>query len=57
MKVIDFASAVKKHAKGDYSMYAQPKHFKKFQIENGNIVWGKNWDLIFPVDDVFNASF
>ncbi len=57
MKVIDFASAIQKYAKGDYSIYSNKKQFSKFRIENGNIVWGKNWDLIFPVQDVFNAKF
>ena len=57
MKVIDFVSAIEKYAKGDYSVYSNKKQFSKFFIENGNIVWGKNWDLIFPVQDVFNASF
>jgi hypothetical protein len=57
MKVVDFAPAIKKYAKGDYSIYAKEPVFKKFHIENGNIVWGKNWDLIFPVSDVFNAKF
>ena len=57
MKVIDFTLAIEKYAKGDYFMYSNKKQFSKFLIENGNIVWGKNWDLIFPVQDVFNASF
>lgn len=30
--------------------YLDPKKFKKFTIENGNLVWGKNWDLIFPIE-------
>ncbi|MCX6198984.1 MAG: DUF2442 domain-containing protein [Bacteroidetes bacterium] len=57
MKVIDFSEAIKKFAKGDYSLYSQAKHFKKFSVENGNIIWGKNWDLIFPVNNIFHASF
>lgn len=57
MKVVDFAPAIERYAKGDYSIYAQKARFKKFAIEDGNIVWGKNWDLIFPVQDIFNARF
>lgn len=22
------------------------------QIEHGNIVWGKNWDMIFPIEQL-----
>jgi hypothetical protein len=24
----------------------------RFKIEDGNIVWGKNWDLIFPAHEL-----
>jgi hypothetical protein len=27
--------------------------FKKFRIENGNLVWGKDWDMIFPLYDLY----
>ena len=23
-----------------------------FKIENGNIVWGEDWDLIFPIEQL-----
>ena len=26
------------------------------QFENGNIVWGKNWDLIFPVEQLHSGK-
>ena len=57
MKVVDFAAAIKNYAIGDYASYANKTNFKKFNIENGNIVWGKNWDFIFPIEDVFNGRF
>jgi exopolysaccharide biosynthesis protein len=33
--------------------YLKPANFKKFYIENGNIVWGKNWDLMIPIENLF----
>ena len=27
----------------------------RFTIDNGNIVWGKNWDLIFPVEHLYSG--
>ncbi len=27
--------------------------FKKFKIEDGNIVWGKNWDMIFTIESLY----
>ena len=56
MKVVDFANAIDNYAKGEYAMFANKTTFKKFNIENGNIVWGKNWDLVFPVMDIFNGT-
>jgi len=35
-----------------YDKYLDPRKFNRFAIENGNIVWGKNWDLIFPVEQL-----
>lgn len=57
MKIVDFAPAILQYAKGDYAVYAQKKNFCNFYIENGNIVWGTNWDLIFPIESVYNADF
>jgi hypothetical protein len=57
MKIIDFGPAIQKYAKGDFKIYANKAQFKKFKVENNNIAWGENWDLIFPVDDVFAAQF
>ena len=24
-------------------------------IDNGNVVWGKNWDLIFPIEQLHSG--
>ena len=44
---------IKKHPHPQYNSYLNEKKFKKFKIEFGNIVWGKNWDLIFPIDKLY----
>jgi hypothetical protein len=31
-------------------------NFRNFKIEQGNIVWGKNWDLIFPEQQLYNGK-
>lgn len=46
---VDFTPAITAFAKGDFGKYRTPRYFKQFKVENGNVVWGKNWDLIFPV--------
>jgi hypothetical protein len=32
-----------------YPEYRQVANFKKFKIDKGELVWGKNWDIIFPI--------
>ena len=32
-----------------------PRKFNRFSIENGNIVWGKNWDLMFPIEQLHDG--
>jgi hypothetical protein len=55
-KTIDFSCFFKSHPHPQYNKYANPEYFKKFKIENGNIVWGKNWDMIFPVIDLYKGK-
>lgn len=30
--------------------------FKCLKIENGNIVWGEDWDLIFPIEQLHKGE-
>jgi hypothetical protein len=50
VKVIDIGAFIRKHPHPQYNAYLDEKKFKKFKLEMGNIVWGRNWDLIFPLD-------
>jgi len=54
-KNIDFSKAFKK-LKGYYAKYAEIENFEKFKVENGNLVWGENWDVIFPVWDIYTGK-
>ena len=51
-RVIDFASFFDNHSHPQYNKYCDPAKFKKFYISNGNVVWGKNWDLMFPIENL-----
>lgn len=55
-RVIDFTQFFKTHSHPQYNKYAKPELFKKFKIENGNVVWGKNWDMIFPVVELYKGK-
>jgi hypothetical protein len=36
--------------------YLKEDKFRKFYINSGNIVWGKNWDLVFPVEQLHSGK-
>lgn len=40
------------HPHPQYNKYLDPRKFSRFTIENGNIVWGKNWDFVFPMEQL-----
>ena len=42
--------------KGDYVKYLSLPLFRKFKVETGNIYWGKNEDIIFPVSFLYNNT-
>ena len=50
---IDVGDFIKKHPHPQYNKYLQEKNFKNFKIDNGNVVWGNNWDLIFPIEQLY----
>lgn len=51
-QTVDVGDFIRRHPHQQYNKYLDPKKFSKFTIENGNIVWGKNWDLIFPIEQL-----
>ncbi len=55
-KVIDFEPFLKENHHPQWAKYNNINNFKKFKIENGNLVWGRNWDLIFPVYGLYTDN-
>ncbi len=55
-KVVDFSNYILNTNKPYLSKYKKPSYFKKFKIEQGNVVWGKDWDLIFPIQQLYEGS-
>ena len=56
VKIVDIGSFIKAHPHPQYNSYLDEKKFKRFKIEMGNIVWGKNWDLVFPISALHNGK-
>ena len=55
-KLVDFQQFLKTHSHPQYNKYKKAENFKRFKIENGNVIWGKDWDMIFPVYDLYQGK-
>lgn len=55
-KIVNFGGFLEKHSHPQFDKYKNKNWFKKFKVENGNIVWGKDWDMIFPIDQIYRGK-
>lgn len=53
---INIGDFIRRHPHPQYNKYLDPKLFSNFNIENGNIVWGDDWDLIFPIEQLHDGK-
>ncbi|MDD3686693.1 MAG: DUF2442 domain-containing protein [Bacteroidales bacterium] len=54
--IVDFEAFLNKCSHPQHNKYKELRNFKQFKIENGNIVWGKNWDMIFPLEELYKGK-
>ena len=55
-KIVNFHPLLAKYAKGYYAKYSLVENFRKLKIKNGNIHWGKDEDIIFPVSFLYKNA-
>lgn len=55
-RVINIGDFIRKHPHPQYNKYLDPKKFSQFTLKNGNVIWGKNWDLIFPIEQLYTGN-
>ena len=55
-RTIDVGDFIRKHPHPQYNKYLDPDLFRTFVIDDGNVVWGDDWDLIFPVENLYSGS-
>ena len=51
-KIVDFEPFLTHRPHQSFTYYRKLENFKKFKIEYGNLAWGKNWDIILPVEQL-----
>ncbi len=56
VQTVDIGEFIRRHPHPQYNKYLDPRKFSRFAIENGKIVWGKNWDLIFPIEQLHKGA-
>ena len=52
VQVVNVGDFIRRHPHPQYNKYLDPRKFSRFSIENDNVVWGKNWDLMFPIEQL-----
>ncbi len=55
-QVVDFESFLIQKPHPQYNKYLDKDLFSQFTIDMDNVVWGTNWDLIFPVDQLYHGA-
>lgn len=56
VQTINIGDFIRRHPHPQYNRYLDPQLFSCFSIENGNIVWGKDWDLVFPIEQLHKGE-
>ena len=49
---VDVGDYIRRHPHPQYNKYLDPNKFRTFTLDGGNIVWGRNWGLIFPIEQL-----
>jgi len=52
---INFGEYIRNHPHPQYNKYLLEENFIKFNIEFGNITWGEDWDLMFPIECLYSG--
>lgn len=51
-QMVDFGTFLLNHPHPQHNKYRKLTNFKRFRIERGNLVWGRDWDMIFPISQL-----
>ena len=51
--IVDIGEFIRQHPHPQYNKYLDPDLFRTFVVDDGNVVWGEDWDLIFPIENLY----
>lgn len=55
-QVVNVGEFIHRHPHPQYNKYLDQSEFEKFTLDDGNIVWGEDWDLIFPIEELYSGA-
>lgn len=53
---VNIGEFINRHPHPQYDKYLDEAEFMKFSLDDGNIVWGEDWDLVFPVEQLYAGA-
>ena len=53
---VNIGDFILRHPHPQYDKYLNEQEFVKYTIDDGNIVWGEDWDLIFPIEELYSGA-
>lgn len=56
IQCVNIGDFIQKNPHPQYNKYLDEQEFLKFTIDDGNITWGEDWDLIFPIEQLHNGA-
>ena len=56
VRVVDFTEFFRRHPHPQHNRFAEPRNFRKFTLRDGNVIWGKNADMEFPVGALYAGN-
>lgn len=54
-RVMDFEPFLRKAMNPEITKYRQLRHFKKFHLDYGDLMWG-DFEMIFPITDLYKGE-
>ena len=54
--VVDFEPFFMKHPHAPFRKYYNVDMFRQFRIEDSNVVWGRDWDLIIDPANLYHNN-
>jgi len=56
VRQIDFGGFLSTHSHPQWNRFKKLNNFCKFRIDRGNLVWGRNWDLVFDIFELYDGK-